>query len=151
MKNFIMNKKYLWINVLLMFITYGIWAIIYLYFKYKYSIELKDKNIRSFSLKVAGVTFTNDDGTDRQKAISKLFVGEELRLYPYKYKNQNAIYVKNTNDIILGNIPNDNITEIYNKITNNKIEKVSVKKVDTFVNEKNKTIYYLIINIFIKK
>lgn len=151
MKNFIMNKKYLWINVLLMFITYGIWAIIYLYFKYKYSIELKDKNIRSFSLKVAGVTFTNDDGTDRQKAISKLFVGEKLRLYPYKYKNQNAIYVKNTNDIILGNIPNDNITEIYNKITNNKIEKVSVKKVDTFVNEKNKTIYYLIINIFIKK
>ena len=134
-----------------MFITYGIWAIIYLYFKYKYSIELKDKNIRSFSLKVAGVTFTNDDGTDRQKAISKLFVGEKLRLYPYKYKNQNAIYVKNTNDIILGNIPNDNITEIYNKITNNKIEKVSVKKVDTFVNEKNKTIYYLIINIFIKK
>lgn len=134
-----------------MFITYGIWAIIYLYFKYKYSIELKNKNIKSFSLKVAGVTFTNDDGTDRQKAISKLFVGEELRLYPYKYKNQNAIYVKNTNDIILGNIPNDNITEIYNKITNDNIEKVSVKKVDTFVNEKNKTIYYLIINIFIKK
>lgn len=151
MKNFIMNKKYLWINILLMFITYGIWAIIYLYFKYKYSIELKNKNIKSFSLKVAGVTFTNDDGTDRQKAISKLFVGEELRLYPYKYKNQNAIYVKNTNDIILGNIPNDNITEIYNKITNDNIEKVSVKKVDTFVNEKNKTIYYLIINIFIKK
>lgn len=151
MKNFIMNKKYLWINILLMFITYGIWAIIYLYFKYKYSIELKNKNIKSFSLKVAGVTFTNDDGTDRQKAISKLFVGEELRLYPYKYKSQNAIYVKNTNDIILGNIPNDNITEIYNKITNDNIEKVSVKKVDTFVNEKNKTIYYLIINIFIKK
>ena len=43
MKNFIMNKKYLWINILLMFITYGIWAIIYLYFKYKYSIELKNK------------------------------------------------------------------------------------------------------------
>lgn len=151
MKNFIMNKKYLWINILLMFITYGIWAIIYLYFKYKYSIELKNKNIRSFSLKVAGVTFTNEDGTDRQKAISKLFVGEELRLYPYKYKNQNAIYVKNTNNVILGNIPNDNIAEIYNKITNEKIEKVSVKKVDTFINEKNKTIYYLIINIFIKK
>lgn len=151
MKNFIVNKKYLWINILLMFITYGIWAIIYLYFKYKYSIELENKNIRSFSLKVAGVTFTNEDGTDRQKAISKLFVGEELRLYPYKYKNQNAIYVKNTNNVILGNIPNDNITEIYNKITNEKIEKVSVKKVDTFINEKNKTIYYLIINIFIKK
>lgn len=134
-----------------MFITYGIWAIIYLYFKYQYSIELKNKNIRSFSLKVAGVTFTNEDGTDRQKAISKLFVGEELRLYPYKYKNQNAIYVKNTNNVILGNIPNDNITEIYNKITNEKIEKVLVKKVDTFINEKNKTIYYLIINIFIKK
>nr|DAP22192.1 MAG TPA: hypothetical protein [Caudoviricetes sp.] len=151
MKNFIMNKKYLWINILLMFITYGIWAIIYFYLKYQYSIELKTKDVRSFSLKVAGVTFKNDDGTDRQKAISKLFVGEELKLFPYKYKNQNAIYVKNTNNMILGNIPTDNITEIYNKITNDKIEKVTVKKIDTFINEKNKTIYYLIVNIFVKK
>ena len=91
MKNFIMNKKYLWINILLMFITYGIWAIIYLYFKYKYSIELKNKNIRSFSLKVAGVTFTNEDGTDRQKAISKLFVGEELKLYTYLNVREDAM------------------------------------------------------------
>ncbi len=151
MKNFIVNKKYFWINVLLMITTYGIWAIIYFYLKYQYTIELKSKDIRSFSLKVAGVTFTNDDGTDRQKAISKLFVGEELKLFPYKYKNKNAIYVKNTNNMILGNIPTDNITEIYNKLTNNKIEKVTVKKIDTFTNEKNKTIYYLIINIFVKK
>lgn len=128
MKNFIVNKKYFWINVLLMITTYGIWAIIYFYLKYQYTIELKSKDIRSFSLKVAGVTFTNDDGTDRQKAISKLFVGEELKLFPYKYKNKNAIYVKNTNNMILGNIPTDNITEIYNKLTNNKIEKVTVKK-----------------------
>lgn len=151
MKNFIMNKKYFWINVLLMFITYGIWAIIYFYLKNKYSTISKSKDVRSFSLKIVGVTFKNDDGTDRQKAISKLFIGEELKLYPYKYKNQNAIYVKNTNNIILGNIPTDNITEIYNKITNDKIEKVTVKKIDTFLNEKNKTIYYLIINIFVKK
>jgi len=77
-----MNKKYLWINVLLMFITYGIWAIIYLYLKYKYSIELKNKNIRSFSLKVAGVTFTNDDGTDRySKTPTTIPAHESIRVH----------------------------------------------------------------------
>lgn len=150
MKNFIMNKKYLWINILLMFITYGIWAIIYFYFKYQYSIELKTKDIRSFSLKVAGVTFKNNDGTDRQKIISKLYVGEELKLFPYKHEGQNAVYVMTLNNKIAGNIPAENTTEICNKINSNKIEKITVKEVDNFINENNKNIYYLIVNIFVK-
>lgn len=150
MKNFIMNKKYLWINILLMFITYGIWAIIYFYFKYQYSIELKTKDIRSFSLKVAGVTFKNNDGTDRQKIISKLYVGEELKLFPYKHEGKNAVYVMTLNNKIAGNIPAENTTEICNKINSNKIEKITVKEVDNFINENNKNIYYLIVNIFVK-
>lgn len=150
MKNFIMNKKYLWINILLMFITYGIWAIIYFYFKYQYSIELKTKDIRSFSLKVAGVTFKNNDGTDRQKIISKLYVGEELKLFPYKHEGKNAVYVMTLNNKIVGNIPAENTTEICNKINSNKIEKITVKEVDNFINENNKNIYYLIVNIFVK-
>lgn len=150
MKNFIMNKKYLWINILLMFITYGIWAIIYFYFKYQYSIELKTKDIRSFSLKVAGVTFKNNDGTDRQKIISKLYVGKELKLFPYKHEGKNAVYVMTLNNKIAGNIPAENTTEICNKINSNKIEKITVKEVDNFINENNKNIYYLIVNIFVK-
>lgn len=150
MKNFIMNKKYLWINILLMFITYGIWAIIYFYFKYQYSIELRTKDIRNFSLKVAGVTFKNNDGTDRQKIISKLYVGEELKLSPYKHEGKNAVYVMTLNNKIAGNIPAENTTEICNKINSNKIEKITVKEVDNFINENNKNIYYLIVNIFVK-
>lgn len=150
MENFITNKKYLWINIILMIITYGIWIIIYFYLKHKYANTVQNSNTRTFSLKVAGVTFKNEDGTDRQKLISKLHIGEELKLLPYIYENRDAVYVKTLNDEVLGNIPSENTTEICNKIKNNVIEKVTVKKIDKFINEKNKNVYYLIINIFVK-
>ena len=69
---------------------------------------------------------------------------------PYIYENRDAVYVKTLNDEVLGNIPSENTTEICNKIKNNVIEKVTVKKIDKFINEKNKNVYYLIINIFVK-
>lgn len=152
MKNFITNKKYLWINILLMFVTYGIWIIVYLYFKYKYSRDnISTNNMRTWVLKISGVTFKNDDGTDRQKIIQKLSIGQELKLVPYKYKNQDAIYVKTLDDKILGNIPADNTYELCNKISNNKILKVTVANIDKFLNENNKNIYYLKIKLFIQK
>lgn len=150
MKNFITNKKYLWVNIILMIITYGIWIIVYFYLKNKYTNNSQNTNTRSFSLKVSGVTFKNEDGTDRQKLISKLHPGEELKLLPYIYENRDAVYVKTLNDEILGNIPSENTTEICNKLKNNRIEKITVKESDKFVNEKNKNVYYLVINIFVR-
>ena len=85
MKNFIMNKKYLWINILLMFITYGIWIIVYFCLKSTYSKETSNttsNNIRTWILKISGVTFKNEDGTDRQNLIPKLSIGQELKLVP---------------------------------------------------------------------
>ncbi len=151
MRNFIMNKKYLWINILLMIITYGIWIIIYFYFKYKYSRDNSTTNFRTWVLKISGVTFKNDDGTDRQQIISKLSVGQELKLIPYKYKNQDALYVKTLDDKIVGTIPAENTFEIYNKLSSNRITKIVVADIDKFLNENNKYIYYLKIKLFIRK
>lgn len=151
MENFITNKKYLWINIILMIITYGIWIIVYFCLKHKYNNSNQNTDTRSFSLKVAGVTFKNEDGTDRQKLISKLHIGEELKLLPYIYENRNAVYVKTLNDEVLGNIPSEHTSQICNKLSNNIIEKVIVKEVDSFIDENNKKVYYLKIKIFIRK
>lgn len=150
MKNFIMNKKYLWINILLMLFTYGIWIIIFFYLKSKYSKSSKNEDIRSFSMKVSGVTFKNDNGTDRQKLLKNISKDQQLKLVPYKYLDKDAIYVETLNNEILGNIPAKHTINILEKINNNTIIKVSVKEVDKFLNEDNKYIYYLIIQIFEK-
>ena len=152
MENFIMNKKYLWINILLMFITYGIWIIVFFYFRYKYSNKpITNNDVRTWVIKISGVTFKNEDGTDRQKFMSKLSVGQDLKLVPYKYKNQDAVYVTTLDDKILGNIPAENTFEVCNKLSSNRIEKIIVADIDKFLNEKNKNIYYLKIKLFIKK
>lgn len=150
MKNFIMNKKYLWINILLMLFTYGIWIIIFFYLKSKYSKSFKNEDIHSFSMKVSGVTFKNDNGTDRQKLLKNISKNQQLKLVPYKYLDKDAIYVETLNNEILGNIPAKHTINILEKINNNTIIKVSVKEVDKFLNEDNKYIYYLIIQIFEK-
>lgn len=150
MKNFIMNKKYLWVNILLMLFTYGIWIIIYFYLKSKYSKSSTNEDISSFAMKVSGVTFKNDDGTDRQKLLQNISKNQQLKLVPYKYLNRGAIYVETLNNEILGNIPAKHTINILEKINNNTIIKVSVKEVDKFLNEDNNYIYYLIIQIFEK-
>lgn len=150
MKNFIMNKKYLWINILLMLFTYGIWIIIFFYLKSKYLKSSKNENIRSFSMKVSGVTFKNDNGTDRQKLLKNISKDQQLKLVPYKYLDRDAIYVETLNNEILGNIPAKHTFNILEKINNNTIIKVSVKEVDKFLNEDNKYIYCLIIQILEK-
>ena len=149
MKNFIMNKKYLWINIFLMVTTYGLWIFIYFYLKTKYSKNINNENnIRSFSLKVSGVTFKNNDETDRQELLKKLSKEQELKLIPYKYLDKDAIYVETLEGKILGNIPSKYTSDILKKLKNNTITKVIVKDVDKFINENNKYIYYLIIQIF---
>lgn len=147
MKEFITNKKYLWVNIALMIFTYGFWIIIYFYLKYKYLKDSKDFKI--CILKVAGVTFKNEDGTDRQKFISTLKVNQNLKLVPYKYQNKDAIYVETLNNEILGNIPSKNTTEICNNLYKNMISQIVVANIDSFINEHNKKIYFLKIKLFI--
>ena len=151
MKNFITNKKYLWINILIMIFTYGIWLIVFLYLKNKYKNERdSNKDYITQELKVAGVTFTNEDQTSRQELISNLKVGNKLILQPYIFEGRDSVYVKNAAMQVLGNIPRQNTKEVIDMLTSNKIIKVLVSDINSFKNENNKKIFYLKIRLYIK-
>lgn len=47
----------------------------------------------SIRTKVVGVTFKNDDGTDRQKILKRVSPGDTLELKPYTYNGAPAIMV----------------------------------------------------------
>ena len=56
--------------------------------------------------KVVGVTFKNDDGTDRQEILATVYTGDALDLKPYKYNGAPAMAVMHANGCI-GNIKAD--------------------------------------------
>jgi len=66
-----------------------------------------------FEFNVAGVTFKNDDGTNRQKLISKMEDGEKLNLTPYLYQGKPAVYVLNEDEKIIGNVPKELCSDIF--------------------------------------
>lgn len=109
-----------------------------------------DVSYRTWVIKATGVTFDNEDGSNRQKLISSLNVGELVNLSPYKYNGEDAVYILNSKNKILGNIPIEYATEITSKLSNNIIEKTIVEEVDSFINENNKKVYYLKIKLYIK-
>ena len=62
MKEFVLKKRSVWFHIIVTYFTCGIWAIIYLYFKYKNSSKETNKNttdIKKFNTNIAGVTFDN--------------------------------------------------------------------------------------------
>lgn len=80
-----------------------------------FSIRILDKPIRNgnagadltsgvITLKVVGVSFTNGDGSSRQKIISKMVPGEAIVLKPYFYKGDKAVGVYNSRSEMIGNI-----------------------------------------------
>lgn len=67
----------------------------------------------SFVTHVAGVTFKNEDGTERQRILKDLYVNGadgELQLKPYTYKGADAVAVLVNGDCI-GNLPKYRIKE----------------------------------------
>lgn len=106
-----------------------------------------ETTIRTWCIQVSGVTFKNEDGSDRQKLISKLKKGDLIFFSTYLYEGKSAVYVLNSSKKILGNIPAQNSVEITNKLKDNRILKVEVEKIDKV---ENKNIYYLVIKLYIK-
>lgn len=77
------------------------------------SDSVKSGNGKSFAFPVVGVTFKNDDGSDRQKLLRKLYFQDPpfdgsnvVSLEKYVWKNSPAYCVK-VNDSIVGNIEAD--------------------------------------------
>lgn len=102
--------------------------------------------IRKWDINVSGVTFQNDDGTSRQKLISKMKVGEPILFSTYTYKGKPAVYILNSRRQIVGNVPAENSVEITNKLKDNRIQKAEVEKIGKL---DNKNIYYLGIRLYI--
>lgn len=109
----------------------------------------KKNKYATFYTKVSGVTFENDNGTDRQSLIKKLNIDDELILEPYTHQNNDAIYVKNLELNILGNIPKIAVKNIKKYIDRGLVCKVSVHSIGSFTNELQEEIYYLKICIYL--
>jgi len=101
----------------------------------------------SLKIKVAGVTYCNPDGTSRQEYIENLFEDELLELQSYDYKGNNAIYVLDSEEHILGNIPKSKVEQVQELIDINGFYDITIAEKDYFINENGEDIYYLIINI----
>ena len=103
-------------------------------------------SIRTWDINAVGVTFSNDDGTDRQKLISKMKIGETILFSTYTYNGKPAVYILNSRHQIVGNVPAEDAAEITNKLKDNRIQKAKVEKVGKL---DNKNIYYLGIRLYI--
>lgn len=58
------------------------------------SDEQRDDLLDSFSTKVKGVTFSNDDGSDRQSILSCCYAGLPVKISPFKFQGRPAFAVK---------------------------------------------------------
>lgn len=101
----------------------------------------------SLTFKVAGVTYSNPDGSSRQEYIENLDEDEILELQPYDYKGNTAIYVLDSEGHILGNIPKSKVEKIMDLIETSGIDNITINEKGNFVNEKEEETYYLKINI----
>lgn len=107
--------------------------------------EEQDENRIQFS--VAGVTFSNDDGYSRQDILKSFYDNrgyskKDIKLVPYIYNGENAIYVYARNQII-GNVPKEKVEIILENINTIRIYHFRVKM-------NNKGIYYSVIDLFLK-
>lgn len=63
--------------------------------------------------RAAGVTFENDDGSSRQRYISKLYEGQQLFLVPYEYEGSPAYHITDCYDHCIGNVPSVYVNDIH--------------------------------------
>lgn len=68
--------------------------------------------LESITFRVAGVTFNNDDGTSRQRYISKFDSFERLFLVPFEHEGSPAFYVVDCYDHCIGTLPKEYIGEV---------------------------------------
>ena len=71
--------------------------------------------LKSTTVRVAGVSFLNSDGTSRQQIISGLSVGEALLIEYFEYENEPAYAVKTAIGECIGNLPKSLSFDIHEK------------------------------------
>jgi hypothetical protein len=106
-------------------------GIIIIYKGYKYIVQT---NSEFSHIEIAGVTFSNDDGTSRQLIISKLNKSDKLKLKPDPSNphDENAIAVLNMRGLIVGWIPRGINIQVLELLKENKIKSVIVAEIYGF-------------------
>ena len=77
--------------------------------------------MKVFNTYIAGVTFNNDDGSNRKQILATLQANEELMLEQYLYEGSKAVRILTQKGQMVGNIPKDFAEMIYNAIENNAV------------------------------
>ena len=71
--------------------------------------------LKSINTRVVGVSFQNDDGTDRQEILSGLSVGEGMLLKYFEYENEPAYAVTDAAGNRIGSLSKELAADIYRK------------------------------------
>lgn len=71
--------------------------------------------LKSINTRVVGVSFQNDDGTDRQEILSGLSVGEGMLLKYFEYENEPAYAVTDAVGNRIGSLSKELASDIYRK------------------------------------
>ena len=79
------------------------------------------KKLKTFNTYIAGVTFNNEDGTNRKEILATLQENEELKLEQYLYEGSKAVKILTQKGQMIGNIPKDFAEMIYDAIENNAV------------------------------
>lgn len=82
-----------------------------------------ERLLNTIRTKVVGVTFDNEDGTNRQDLLKTLHGGEQITIEPYQYKQEPAAYVKH-NGRVLGNLSAELAAELDRKYRDAKVTAV---------------------------
>lgn len=62
---------------------------------------------------VAGVSFSNDDGSSRQRYISRLHEGDRLYFQHFEYEGEDAFHVVNDDFHCIGNVPKEYVKDVH--------------------------------------
>lgn len=85
-------------------------------------------NILNYETKIVGVTFDNDDGTNRQEILSKTHEDDLIYVEYFDYQGSPAYSVVNSDDECLGNLPAELSAEIFEKHPDSRIH-AHIKKI----------------------
>lgn len=88
---------------------------------------------------LAGITFSNDDGTKRQEIIKNMKNNDKVHFERYLYEGKDALRVLNEQNQCIGNIKADEVPYVINRFGT--IIKCELYNKSSFVNENGKTIY----------
>ncbi len=98
------------------------------------------ENNGTYSCKVVGVTFKNDDGSSRQGYLKEAYINNSrgtVNLQPYKYEDHQAIRVM-YEGLCIGNVPQNEVDTIMDYLPRLSSTFINV---DTFRDDDNNLVY----------